>query len=116
MFIVKVLAVLSPIWTHPIGVVPVFADQAFTMRTPSRYRSQVVADPTVPHSSTACHPEPSATPELSWVPETSERRVSVLVEETKALMMGPFDAVRSRNRSTLLPDARLTFALRQACG
>ncbi len=33
---VKVFAAVSPIWTRPIAVVPVFVAQAFTILTPSR--------------------------------------------------------------------------------
>ena len=70
---VIVRAALSPIWISPTGVVPVLAAQAFTILVPSRYRSQVVAAPTVPHSSISCHPVPIAVEELCWVLATSER-------------------------------------------
>ena len=35
-FTVNVPAAVSPIWTRPMGVVPVFAAQASTIFTPSR--------------------------------------------------------------------------------
>ena len=45
-----------------VSVVPVLAVQAFTILTPSRYRSQVPEVPTVPHTSMVCHPLPRAVP------------------------------------------------------
>ena len=66
-------AALSPIWISPTGVVPVLAAKALTILVPSRYRSQVPAAPTVPHSSISCQPVPIAVEELCWVPDTSER-------------------------------------------
>ena len=72
-FSVIVRAALSPIWIIPTGVVPVLAAKAFTILVPSRYRSQVPAAPTVPHSSSSCHPVPIAVEELCWVPDMSER-------------------------------------------
>ena len=76
-FTVIVRAALSPIWIIPTGVVPVLAAKAFTILVPSRYRSQVPAAPTVPHSSSSCHPVPIAVEELCWVPATSERTSKV---------------------------------------
>ena len=55
---------------------------------------------------------PTATPELIDVEEKSERICSVPVDDTSTLTIGPFAALRRRNRSTLLPEARFTFTLR----
>ncbi len=61
-----------------------------------------------------CQPVPIATPELIDVEEKSERICSMPVVDTNTLTIGPFAALRRRNRSTLLPEARFTFTLRQA--
>ncbi len=108
--IVKVLAAVSPIWMRPTGVVPVFATQSLTISVPSRKRSQVVLEPTVPQSSMLCHPVPSATFELIVVLPKSERSCRFPLVKTTALMTGPPAAVRRRNRSAA-PEARFRFTL-----
>ena len=98
--IVQVFAPVSPSWSRPTAVVPVSAVQAFTILTPSRYRSHVLLDPTVPQSSTLCQPVPSLTLELSWVAAKSERTIRNPDAFANTLTMAPPAAVRSRKRST----------------
>ena len=116
-FTVIVRATLSPIWISPTGVVPVLAAQAFTILVPSRYRSQVPAAPTVPHSSSSRHPVPIAVEELCWVPATSERTSRVPEAFRKTLATGPLAAVRSRSRSIAVPPwvVTFTFMLMHTC-
>ena len=113
---VNVLAELSPIMIRPTGVVPVSACHAFTIRTPSRYRSHVELVPTEPQTSTLCHPDPSATVETLWVPATSERIASAPADDTKTLRIAPSVAVRRRSSTMFDPEARLTFSLMHTCG
>jgi len=117
-FAVKILELVVPICTRPTAVVPVFAAHAWTMRVPSRYRSQVVADPTVPQTSMLCHPVPSCTPELRVTAPGSERSASVPVEVSRTLRIPVPPAVRRRRRSSVVPDgavATFTFALAHSC-
>ena len=109
--IVAVTACALPMSTLPTGVVPVFAVQAFTILTPSRYRSHVPDTPTVPHSSMVCHPSPRATPEKSWVFEASDLTYRIPLALVKTFVIGPLPAVRSRNRVVALGSIAAAFTL-----
>ena len=97
-----------PISSRWIGVVPVLATQLTTIGAPSRYRFHVPDVPTVPQSSSLCHPEPSATPELKVTPETSDLtwRMPELLTSMRAI--APLPAVRQRV-STMEPVRAVTF-------
>src|SRR4249920_361729 len=111
-FAVNVVAAASPIWMRPTPVVPVLACHAFTIFTPSRYRSHVVDVPTVPHSSMLCQPVPSTTWEFITLAANSERIRSRLVPLRATLMILPPEPVSMRRTSNVEPDARFTFVLK----
>ena len=105
---VHVPATALPISTRPIGIVPVSAIQSETICTPSRYRSHGPGLPTVPQSSSLCHPVPRATPDENVTAAKSERICRIPDELSSSRTMGSPAAVCHRVR-TIDPVRAATF-------